>query len=140
MGSDTQKSKSPPSVERFLEDYPAALHETVHRLRRVVKQAVPDAVEAVVPGWKLIGYRVPQGKKTLYFGFIAPQPGQVRLGFEYGVLMQDPAGLLTGSGTQVRQVDVRPGDALPESDLQPLIREAAQIALSRGGLRWKQHP
>lgn len=135
MGSDKRKGSPPPRVEAFLEDHPMALHETVHRLRRLVQEAVPEAVEAVVPGWKLIGYRVPLGKKTLYFAYVAPQAGQVRLGFEYGVLLSDPAGLLTGSGSQVRQVDVKPGDALPERELQQLIRDAAQLALSRAGIR-----
>lgn len=123
---------SPPSPEQFLASYLEPLQKLAHTLRQVVKIALPEVQEAVYPGWKLIGYRVPNGKKTAYAGFVAPQDGRVVLGFEYGHLMADPDGLLVSGGQQVRVVPFLPGDDVRPQPLIPLIQEAARIAcLSR---------
>ena len=122
----------PPSPEQFLAAYPDELQTLAHALRQVVKTALPEVQEAVYPGWKLIGYRVPRGKKTVYVGFVAPQPGRVVLGFEYGYLLSDPDGLLTSGGNQVRVVAFVAGDVVRPQLLIPLIQQAAHIArLSR---------
>src|SRR5512144_1958868 len=47
--------------EAFLAGYPDAIREGAEVLRRVVRRAVPDAVERVRPGWRLIGYDLPVG-------------------------------------------------------------------------------
>jgi hypothetical protein len=51
----------------------------------------------------------------------------VRLGFEYGVALNDPHGLLKGTGSQVRHVVVRTVEDL-RPELEPLIVEAALVA------------
>lgn len=119
---------SPPSPEQFLASYPEPLQKLAHALRQVVKTALPEVQEAVYPGWKLIGYRVPNGKKSSYVGFVAPQEGRVVLGFEHGHLMADPADLLVSGGQQVRIIPFRPGDEVRPQSLIPLIQEAARIA------------
>ena len=50
------------------------------------------------------------------------------LGFEYGVLLRDPHGLLGGSGRQVRAATLRPGDTPDDDALVELIAEAAHVA------------
>jgi hypothetical protein len=90
---------------------------------------VPDALEAVRPGWRLIGYRVPAGRRAAYFGFIAPEPIHVHLGFEYGHLIDDPEGVL--GGTQLRQVrffTFHHPDEVRERQLARYIRDAAAVA------------
>ena len=125
-------SSPPPSPEQFLAAYPEPLQILAHALREVIKAALPEVQEAVYPGWKLIGYRVPNGKKTAYVGFVAPQPGRVVLGFEHGHLMTDPDGVLVKGGEQVRQVLFSEGDSVRPQLLIPLIQQAAHIAcLSR---------
>ena len=88
-------------------------------------------MEKVIPGWKVIGYRIPHGKKSIYFCCIAPQKKEndVLLGFEYGVAMRDPKKLLEGKGTQVRFVRIRQKEQCAESDLVTLIEEAAEVAI-----------
>lgn len=117
-----------PTPEQFLADYPAAIGALAEQLRAIVRDTMPNAVEAVYPGWKLIGYRVPDGGKTRYFCYVAPLADRVSLGFEYGVLMANDAGLLEGTGSQVRYVAFRPGDTPDPAALAPLIAEAAAIA------------
>jgi len=117
--------------EALLESYPEPMRDIAERLRAVVRRAVPDAIEAVRPGWRLIGYDIPAGRRTAYFAYVAPEHRNVHLGFEYGVLMDDPAGVLLGRGVtrQVRWLTFLPGDPLDRAVLEALVREAARVAL-----------
>jgi hypothetical protein len=96
-----------------------------------VLEAVPDAIERVRTGWRLIGYEVPAGKRSRYFAFVAPEIEHVHLGFEYGVWMTVPDHRLQGAHLNLRKVrfvTFEPGDAIPESTLVSYTREAAQLA------------
>lgn len=97
----------------------------------MVKKAVPDHIERVYPGWKLIGYRAMKGRESRYFCFIAPSEDKVVLGFEYGRMLSDPDKILEGTGSQVRQVVVRKRADIRKSEFVPLILEAAMIASER---------
>ena len=61
-----------PSPEEFLAAFPPDVQMLANELRVLVKETVPKITEAVYPGWKLIGYRVKQGRGSAYFCFIAP--------------------------------------------------------------------
>lgn len=123
---------STPPPEVFLESYPGPMRDIAHRLRAIVRRAMPGAREGVRTGWRLIGYDQPteRGRKA-YFAFVLPEVEHVHLGFEYGVFMDDPDRLLEGAGItrQVRWLTFRPGDAIEELVLVGLIREAARVAL-----------
>jgi hypothetical protein len=124
-------------AELFLDAYPEPMREIAERLRRIVRAAVPDSLERVRPGWRIIGYDVPLGRRSRYFAFVLPESRHVHLGFAYGALMTDAAGLLEGAGVtkRVRWVTFRPGDAIPARRLEPLVRQAAQLALLPGPAR-----
>lgn len=55
-----------PTVEQFLAYYPPDIRALALSLREIVKEALPEHVDAVYPGWQLIGYRVKDGR-SLYF-------------------------------------------------------------------------
>ena len=115
----------------FLAGFPEGIRATADDLRALVKRAVPGVVERVRPGWRLIGYEVPLGRRSRYFAFVAPESEHVHLGFEYGVWMADPDGLLQGAHPKlrkVRYVTYRPGQTIPRRALVGLTREAARIA------------
>ena len=122
-------------VDAFLAGYPAAIRDAAEALRTVVRRAVPDAVERVRPGWRLIGYDLPVGRRSVYFAYVAPEPIHVHLGFEHGVFMTDPDRLLEGAHLRLRKVrfvTFRPGDTIPRPALVELTCEAARVAaLSR---------
>ncbi len=115
--------------EQFLADFPPPVQVLANRLRSLVKAAVPTAIETVYPGWKLIGYKIPAGKRKAYFGFVWPTVDRAALGFEYGVLLNDPHGLLSGAGTQVRLVTIRQENEIQPDKLMPMIAEATGLAL-----------
>jgi hypothetical protein len=124
-------SPEPIPPDLFLSGYPHEIRELAERLRGVVHEAVPEAIERVRSGWRLIGYDVPIGRKTRYFAFVAPEPEHVHLGFEYGIWMTDPGGLLLGAHLNLRKVrfvTYEPGDSIPTDALVRYTREAAELA------------
>jgi len=124
--------------EAFLAGYPDGIRTAAETLRAIVRRAVPDAIEGVRGGWRLIGYEVPVGRRSRYFAYVAPEPIHVHLGFEYGVWMDDPEGLLQGAHLglkKVRFTTFMEGQPIPEAALERLTREAARVALLTRGER-----
>ncbi len=118
-----KKERNRCAPEDLLVGLSPQIQQLVEQLRQLIRQSVPGVEEAGYPGWKLIGYRYRR-----YFGFIAPKTDQVQLGFEHGLTLPDPAGLLEGEGKQVRYVILYPGQELPLAPLRELIQVAAQRA------------
>jgi hypothetical protein len=119
--------------EALLALYPPPMRAIAESLRAVVRRAVPDAVERVRPGWRLIGYDVPAGPRRLaYFCYVAPEVEHVHLGFEYGVFMSDPDQVLLGAGVtrKVRWLTFRTGDPIDEPRIIEVVREGARVALA----------
>src|SRR2546430_15311805 len=75
--------------EAFLSDYPATMRDIANDLRAVVRRVVPDVVERVRPGWRLLVYDVPRERgRSTYFCYVASEPVHVHLGFEYCTLLR----------------------------------------------------
>jgi hypothetical protein len=118
--------------EALLADYPEPIRDAGEWLRAVVRRAVPDVIERVRPGWRLIGYDVPRERgRTTYFCYVAPEPAHVHLGFEYGVLMRDEDRLLQGAGVtrRVRWLTFSQRDSVPEIQLERLVLDGLSVAL-----------
>jgi hypothetical protein len=118
-------------VEAFLAGYPDGIRQTANALRAIVRRAVPGAIERVRPGWRLVGYDLPVGKRTVYFAFVVPELVHVHLGFEHGIFMADPERRLEGAHLRLRKVrfvTFKPTDAILEEPLLELTREAARLA------------
>ena len=116
--------------EAFLEPYPPPIRDLAEELRGLVRRALPDAVERVRPGWRLIGYDVPGERKPVYAAFIAPEPVHIHLGFEHGWAMRDPKGVLLGDGVtkRVRWLLWEPGERVDHELAAALLLEAARVA------------
>jgi hypothetical protein len=121
--------------DAFLGGFPPLVQETANELRRIVRDAVPDAIERVRLGWHLIGYDLPLRRYGLYFCYVAAEPSHAHLGFEYGVFMDDPSGLLLGGAItkQIRWLTFERPDEIDRNTTIALVREAARVAaLTRG--------
>jgi len=123
--------------EALLEDFPPTMQAIAHRLRALVKATIPDAIERVRPGWRLIGYDLPVGRRAVYFAYVAPEVEHVHLGFEHGWAMRDPHGMLLGRGItkQVRWLTFREGDDIDAGICAGLVHEAARVAAMTRGER-----
>ena len=127
----TGRAMDPTPADAFLATFPLPIVEAAGRLRAVVRSAVPDAVERVREGWRLIGYDLPIGRRSVFFAYIAPEPIHVHLGFEFGFAMADPEHALEGAHLRlkkVRYVTFAPGQPIPTPALVELTREAARVA------------
>jgi hypothetical protein len=120
-----------PTPEDFLSTFPPEIQALANELRVLVKETTLNVKEAVYTGWKLIGYRVKQGRRDAYFCFIAPFDNRIMLGFEYGIQLFDPDLRLEGEGTQVRYLTVREKEDIEPESFRTFIAEAAQIALQQ---------
>ena len=110
-----------PTPEEFLSTFPPEIQVLANELRSLVKETTPNVKEAVYTGWKLIGYRVKEGRRDAYFCFIAPFPNRVMLGFEYGIQLFDPNLRLEGEGTQVRYLTVREKEDIDTESFRVLL-------------------
>ena len=117
--------------EAILADFPPPHRALAQRLREVVVAAVPEAIERVRPGWRLIGYDLPLKRHGVFFAWIWPEPEHVHLGFPHGTLMDDPKAELNGAGItkRARWLTYEPGDRVDERQAVRLVEEAARVAL-----------
>lgn len=100
----TQPAAGRITPEKFLSGFPPTTQALAQRLRVLIKN------------------------KSHYFCFIAPLPDGVVLGFEYGIFISDPEGLLQGEGKQVRQLTVKSQKGIRSRKFAAFIKEAAELA------------
>ena len=110
------------SVEDFLEGVEPGLRRLAEAARKRIRSVVPHATERVRVGWRLIGYNAPA-----YFAFLSLERDQLRIGFEWGVMLTNHAGLLQGTGSQVRYLAVHSVSDLETAALKALLLEAAAL-------------
>jgi hypothetical protein len=116
--------------EALLADFSPGPVAIAERLRTIVTDLAPDAIERVRAGWRLIGYDLPRRRGTTFFAWIWPQPEHVHLGFPLGIVMNDPAGMLEGAGItkQARWLTFASVDDIDEAAARSLIVEAVRVA------------
>jgi len=103
--------------------------ETLARMRKLIKQAVPDVVEE----WKWRGVPVWSHDGIICTGESYKQV--VKLTFAKGAALKDPARLFNSSldGNTRRAIDIHEGEEVDESAFKALVRQA--VALNRSGKR-----
>jgi hypothetical protein len=118
-------------VDAFLAGYPDEIRERAEVLRRVMRQAVPGVLERVRPGWRIIGYDLPNRRRGAYFAWVMPEPVHVHLGWVEGILLADPDRMLEGAHLRLKKArffTIEARDEVPVDALVAFTREAAQIA------------
>jgi hypothetical protein len=91
---------------------------------------VPDATEAGYGGWRAIGYRHPCA--GYIFGIFLSDTG-VKLFFEHGGMLPDPACMLSGDSLkQGRYLDVPSIEAIDVEALKDLMRESVALRSTVG--------
>ena len=123
------------SPEELLAPLPPRLVDVAEALRALVTGTVPDAIEAVRPGWRLIGYNLPVGRRTPFFAWVWPELEHVHLGFEHGVLLDDPERVLRGGELRLKRVRfltfMRIAEIEPERCAGFLRQTVRLVSLSR---------
>ncbi len=100
--------------------------ETLARVRILIKQADPEAVEE----WKWRG--VPVWSHAGMICTCETYKNVVKMTFAKGASLEDPSGLFNSSleGNTRRAIDFHEGDKIDEKALQALIRAAVALNMS----------
>jgi hypothetical protein len=112
-------------VDRLLSEHPPELAAIERALRVTIRSAVPDAVEHVDFGNKLIAFGRSMKMRGLLFAIIAHKDW-VNLQLADGAELPDPDGLVEGSGKRIRHVKIRTVEAATSPAVVALIE--AQLA------------
>jgi len=146
VGAKKQAAKKPAAKKASSESSPAPIGveigeprdwrvERLARIRALIMQADPDAVEEVkwrkpsnpagVPVWSH-GGMICTGEKY---------KGYVKVTFAKGAALEDPSRLFNASleGNARRAIDIREGDVMNEEAFKDLIRAAVALNGSKSG-------
>jgi hypothetical protein len=122
------KSKNTIPPKDILVDHPAEIRAAVEKLRKLIRESMPEALESGHPIWHSINYRHPSAG---YVCGLFPRDEYIDLVFEFGILLPDPQNVLQGEGVQVRYIRVRESAEIKEKVIRQLIRDALALPESR---------
>ena len=112
-------------IARYLETCPAELCDLVLELRELVREAAPQAHEAIK--FNSLCYYKPNQPYGVIGGNvcgIGVRDDRVQLGFIHGAFLPDPDGLLQGTGKAKRQIEIRTPADICRAAFTKLIRAA----------------
>ena len=123
--SSKKKAEASPShlIDARIKELNDWRGETLARVRQLIKQADPEAVEE----WKWRGVPVWSHRGILCTG--ETYKALVKLTFAKGAALEDPSRLFNSSleGNTRRAIDIHEGDEIKEDAFKTLIRAAAAL-------------
>jgi len=111
-------AKRDAAVDRWLSDDPADLRSIARLWFTQMRRCGDDVRELMHDGCPVACV------EDAPFGYVNTFKNHVNVGFFYGALLEDPAGLLEGSGKRMRHVKLQPGADLDAASLRNLIDAA----------------
>lgn len=112
------------TFDELIAPIPAELQAICSSLKEVILDLHPEAVEVVRLGDNAASYGLGPKKMSEAYAYVMPRNGYVNLGFFYGAILMDPAGLLEGTGKKLRHVKVRSLAQASDDATKTLIRES----------------
>ncbi len=95
------------TFEDLLAQAPPERRPVALRLREIVLEVDPEAAEVVRLGWNSAAYAIGPKDMNEVYAYIMPRKGWINLGFYRGAHLPDPAGLLEGTGKNLRHIKIR---------------------------------
>lgn len=123
---------SPPvSLKKFLKPYEPSVRDLALQLRALVLEEMAPCYENIYDAYSAvaIGYGTSERMSDGIF-HIAVYSKHVNLGFNDGASLDDPKGLLQGSGNRIRHISIKTPDDLKRPELRAYIRRAKKKALA----------
>lgn len=118
------------TFDELMADTEPALRPIAQRLREIVFEVHPDAVEVVRLGDRAATFGLGPKKMSEAYCYVLPYKGWVNLGFFAGAELPDPDRLLEGTGARLRHVKIRSLDAAEV----PAVRALIEVALEERAL------
>jgi len=112
------------TFDELVAGYDAEIEKIARRLRALILEVHPGAVEVVRLGDGAASYGIGPKKMSEAHTYIMPKAGYVNLGFFNGALLADPEGLVEGTGKRMRHVKVYASREAARPALRQLIAAA----------------
>lgn len=96
------------------------------KLRIFIGNLLPGTIEVVWEKQNIAGYGIGPKKMSEQFCYLAILQDRVNFGFYYGVDLNDPSGLLEGSGKSLRHVKIRSESDITNPELSKLLLQASK--------------
>ena len=120
------------SAEEILKPYPADVQALTNQARRLLLKLLPGAEESADPSAAVLSYGYGPGYRGMICTLILGKSG-VKLGFVRGAELNDPNGLLGGSGKTHKYVQLHAASDLNGPALKQLIKIAHAAWQQRNG-------
>ena len=111
-------------IKQLIKNNTPEAQKLVYELRKLIKKLVPGSKEKIYKGWGVIDYHLGGSRDFISIG---PQKKYVNLYFMRGIELPDPAGILEGSGKNMRHVKILFSKDLENKQLHKLIVLAAKL-------------
>jgi hypothetical protein len=125
--------KYPPPREllKFLKPYDKATRDLALQLRALLLDEMAPCYENIYDAYSAvaIGYGTSEKLGDGIF-HIAVYAKGANLGFNDGATLEDPKGILEGSGSRIRHIKIRKPEDLERPELRAYIRRARKKALA----------
>lgn len=118
--------KDSSAFEQIVNNSNLEVGEIAQELRKFISEVFPDVVEVVWEKQGMAGYGIGPKKMTEQFCYIAPLKNYVNFGFYYGASLDDPYGLLEGTGKNLRHVKIRLKSDIANPSLRKLLEQASR--------------
>jgi hypothetical protein len=121
----------PPALIKFLKPYDRKIQDLALKLRAVVLDEMAPCYENIYDAYSAvaIGYGTSDRLRDGIF-HIAVYSQHVNLGFNDGATLDDPKGILQGSGNQIRHITINTPDDIARPELRAYIRRARKKSLA----------
>src|SRR3989442_15153478 len=119
----------PAALKKFLKPYDREIQQLALQLRELVLEEMAPCYENIYDAYSAvaIGYGTSDRLRDGIF-HIAVYSNHVNLGFNWGVTLDDPDGILEDSGKQIRHISVRTPADLARPEIRKYVRRAIKVA------------
>ena len=117
-----------PDFERILSDKPLPMQLLYRDIRQLVLQACPTCNELLYHTHALSSVYSLSDKLKHAFCHIPVYSHHINLGFNFGADLEDPDGLLSGTGKKIRHVTLRESSDLSHPAIARLLADAVLLA------------
>ncbi|MBP9885155.1 MAG: hypothetical protein KBF93_02590 [Leptospiraceae bacterium] len=124
MKQKQELSESEQIINEILKPHTREILEVVDELRNFFKEEFPSLIEKGYPVWKGIGY---SDSKSGYLCAIFPSEAEVKLGFEYGIILKDKDHVLFGDGKQVRYLNIPIGTTINFKQIKDFVKQSLAL-------------
>ena len=123
--------RPPAALVKFLKPYDREIRDLALQLRALVLEEMAPCYENIYDAYSAvaIGYGPSDRLRDGIF-HIAVYTKHVNLGFNDGATLDDPKGILLGTGNQIRHLTMKTPEDIKRPEIRAYIRRARKQALS----------